>query len=217
MELLVTRHRLAAVAADIAEEVRRQRSHRIPAFGGIPDLETGKLFRPLRQDRDHTLVRIAPHDERQRELLPHVSADVALTEGRRTADRLADRLDRAHDLLDRRIPRTPLEAFRQADDGTDDHVVRQDPLVPVEDAAARPVRLDTADRLAGVRIAVRRGIGNLHLGEANGQDEKPGEKARRGCQAGQRGHEVPSLFLNPLHRHPPFSRARPLPRPSRET
>ena len=116
-----------------------------------------------------------------------------------------ERYDYAH-----RLPKSPV--VRAIEAGLGEHAA-----APVEDAAARPVRLDTADRLAGVRIAVRRRIGNLHLGEANGQDEKPGEKARRGRQAGQRGHEVPSLFLNPLHRHPPFSRARPRPRPSRET
>ena len=206
VELLVAGHRVAAVAPDVADEVRGRPSLRIDALGRLAAGEARELARALEEAGERGVVHVAPADERARELRAQVAADALLGRARRRPDRLLDLGDRAHDLLHRPREAAAAEARDVADDVAGDAVAGEDDAAAVEDAPAKSVGLHPADRLPRLGVAVVGGGVDLQRLQAHGDEHEPEQDHRGDHRAGEVAHHRRALI--PAHRHPPFRRPR---------
>ena len=215
VELLVPRHHLAAVAADVTDEMRGGAALGIDALDSLAAGEAGELARVLEEARKRIVVDVPPADERARKLVAQVAADALLGRARRLPHHRLHLGDCARDLLHRPLAAAAAEARDVADDVGGDAVAGEHDAVPVEDASAGAVGLHPAHRLPRIRIAVVGGGVDLQRLQPHGDEDEAEQDHRRDRRAGEVAYRRRTLI--PSHRHPPFGRPGIAARPRRRT
>ena len=200
MELLAVRRRArAAVAADVAEELRGERPARIRPHLLFLDGEAGEVRLMLGEDGEFALVEAAPDDERHRPQLVDVPRDRVGRRNRLAAERLAERTGRIADRGARLLVAATLELRGVADKARREPAFRKRLAPAVENPSAQAGHAHAPRGLPGGRAAIVRRVLDLELAQLHAQAQQPDGEDRRERPAAGDAQDG----LIPLHRTPP--------------